>query len=219
MLMTEDTPPACWQDRALAFLARARGQMWGRHKDEPMEWLYNAGLSVPFSQDRLLGWNFRPMRRDAASWMGKTPPGEKIEIAKGLVIPWMQGECIHRLAVVLETGESVTVTGSQSVPLPTGESKRLVLCGNDGDALRMEQECRNEARVGIAPEGAPLPEALLFDVTEIHLLLPDARLRDVARRLPQPIPVTRTASPASGILAERLSGSLTDADIRGLLPF
>jgi hypothetical protein len=63
--MTQNTE---WKDRALGFLARSRQELWGKHNEDIMAWLFLKGFKNRFSQDALIGWNKRPKERPAVHW-------------------------------------------------------------------------------------------------------------------------------------------------------
>lgn len=167
------TPPdSDWQTHAIAFLARCRGQMWGRHKEDPLSWLYDTGFSVPFAQEQFFGWNFRPMRRNAAPWLGPAHEGEKILIPQGLILPWIREETFYRLSVLMPDGTTTSIPGSTMAPLFLGEGTNVIITFDDGDAFRLLQEANPTTCVMAAPRPDDLDPPCFSHAGRIRIVSP-----------------------------------------------
>ncbi|TWI68607.1 hypothetical protein LZ24_02443 [Desulfobotulus alkaliphilus] len=210
-----------WRHQATAFLARCRAQMWGRHKERPLEWLFRAGFSVSFAQDHFLGWNFRPMYRNAALWLGPEREGEKYYLPEGLLLPWIQNETLLRLSILDPEGHLHILEGSSTEAITAGEGPCLFITGNDGDAFRLMQESKKGTAIMAAP--------LLFS-TELPDLDAFGRIRLVAPPVPETMQLLedlrergRMAElfriPEKGLVAGLLCGDLSPADITAMIRF
>ncbi|TYT73843.1 hypothetical protein [Desulfobotulus mexicanus] len=216
MLKTEN-----WRHQATAFLARCRAQMWGRHKERPLEWLFRAGFSVSFAQDHFLGWNFRSMYRNAALWLGPEREDEKYFLPEGLLLPWIQNEILLRLSILDPEGHIHILEGSSTEAITAGEGLRLIITINDGDAFRLMQENEKGTAIMAAP--------FLFSTR-----LPDLDAFGRIRLIAPPVPETmqllenlrkegRMAEvfhiPEKGLVAGLLCSDLSPADITAMARF
>lgn len=156
-MMVQETPSEQWQHHATAFLARCRGQMWGKHKEEPLAWMFRAGFTVSFAEEAFFGWNFRPMTRNAASWFGPDHEGESFFLPQGLVLPWIHEQKILRLSILKPDGESLVLPGSSGEIMEKGEGRTLVLLFSDGDFFRLAQKMPE----GFSMMSSPLPDRIL----------------------------------------------------------
>lgn len=163
-------PSEQWQHQATAFLARCRAQMWGKHREEPLAWLFRAGFTVAFAENALFGWNFRPMTRNAASWLGPEHEGEKFFLPSGLVLPWIHEQKVLRLSVVRENGESLVLSGSSMEIMEAGEGRNLFLVFSDGDFFRILQELPPGFSVMSAPDPGKVLERDLISFGRIRLV-------------------------------------------------
>lgn len=214
-------PTENWQHQATAFLARCRAQMWGKHKEEPLTWLYRAGFSVSFAQEHFLGWNFRPMQRNAALWLGEGREGEKYPLPQGLLLPWIQKQQILRLSILQMDGDLFTLEGSSSHPLATKGGPGLLISSGDGDAFRLLQETSPETAVMAAPDLSLLRSENLETFGRIRLVTPPtesahsllARLREEGRM------AEALWLPDRGLVAGLLSGDLSAAQVHAMARF
>jgi hypothetical protein len=214
-------PRKNWQHQATAFLARCRAQMWGKHKEEPLAWLYRAGFSVSFAQDHFLGWNFRPMQRNAALWLGEDRAGEKYALPQGLLLPWIQESQMLRLSILGMEGDTFILEGSSLRPLVAEKGPCLLVCASDGDAFRLLQETKPGTAVMAAPDFSLLRPSDFEGFGRIRLVTPftdDARrLLDELRsqgRMAQAFPL-----PERGLVSGLLSGELSFSRIPAMALF
>lgn len=177
-----------WKNKAFAFLVRARQDLWGKHNEEILAWIFKAGFSNQFARDMLLGWNKYPKTRPAANWgladdvVDPLVQGEKLTLPPGLVIPYMVEKDLRKLMFY-----DTQCTGpTPCFPLPGGATESMILGGTHAriavvfniiHGLLVHQELKDTITV-IIPHDPDSPDAhasALIEGAETCLVFPDPR--------------------------------------------
>lgn len=214
-LKTTPFPSESWQHQAMAFLARCRAQMWGKHKEEPLAWLFRAGFTTSFADKAFFGWNFRPMTRNAGTWLGPEHEGEKYFLPSGLILPWIHEEKLLRLSVVQENGEVFVLCGSSTGVMRVGAGKNLLLFFSDGDFFRFKQENPLDFPVLSAPFPEKIFEEDLSLFEKIFFISEDTEKRRTifARLREKDLPLEPVWLRAKGMVASILENRLTGEEL------
>ncbi len=148
MQIYEKIDASVWEKKAISFSLRTAHTLWGKHNEDILAWLYENGLSTPYTKDRLLGWNTRVMERPCENWglqqksSGGDPPS-KLLIPKGLTLPYIVNKKVLKLIVIdLDNpfGAYYTLPGSQPVGMRFGESiEKVILTDSPFAALLLHQ--------------------------------------------------------------------------------
>jgi hypothetical protein len=153
-----------WKDKAIAFLARSRKELWGKHNEDILAWFFKAGFRNRFIQDMLLGWNKRPKERPAENW-GFSPAFSEgfvrngnLFFPPGIVIPFVVDKHLAKLVIYDHESPSprpsFTVPGSSPDPMVFGgKTGRIAVVDNILHALLLFQE---------------FPENLTVVVPDVH---------------------------------------------------
>ncbi len=92
----DSPPPAAWQERARAFLAYAREQLWTDAGRPGRDYLGAGGLTVETMQHFGLGWNPCDLWDDSQRW-GLS--GARVYLPRGVVIPCEVSGCLWYVKV------------------------------------------------------------------------------------------------------------------------
>jgi DNA primase len=144
-------PPAAWQERARAFLAYAREQLWTDDGRPGRDYLSAGGLTVETMQRFGLGWNPRDLWDDPQRW-GLI--GARVYLPRGVVIPCeVSGSLWYVKVRRFEPGGSPRTHAGEKYGGPRGgkgalfgadrlrvAGRPLLLCEGERDALLAIQE-------------------------------------------------------------------------------
>ena len=159
--MTQNTE---WKDRALGFLARSRQELWGKHNEDIMAWLFLKGFKNRFIKDALIGWNKRPKERPAVHWgFGPDFTCEHVKqgnlyFPPGIVIPYIVETSLTKLVIVGCDDSSghlpYLVPGSSATPMILrGNPHRVALVQNILHGLFIHQELGDSITVVVPDIG------------------------------------------------------------------
>ncbi len=159
-----------WKGKAIAFLARSRQELWGKHNEEILAWFFLNGFKNSFIQNMLLGWNKRPKERSAESWGFSTDcsdPRLKDALFKdsnlffppGIVIPYVVDKHLEKL--IIYDHEKTTgnpchmVPGSSETPVVFGKQcQHVAVVENIVHGLLLFQEFPDNLTV-VVPDESP----------------------------------------------------------------
>lgn len=157
-----------WEKKAFSFLVRSRQELWGKHNENILAWLFRQGLRNHFAQDMLLGWNRSAKIRPAKAWglIEETHGQETFLLPPGLVIPFFQERRLRKLIIHDIRPEAhccpVPVLGGSFEPIVWGENKKhIVVVSNSVHALVVHQELPGDVTVIVPhPDTADVPAGL-----------------------------------------------------------
>lgn len=185
--MNDMTRNDLWKDKAIAFLARSRQELWGKHNEDILAWFFLNGFKNRFIQDMLLGWNKRPKERPAESWgfskdYSDSQHGDHhLFFPPGIVIPYVVDKHLEKL--IIYDHEKITgnpchvVPGSAKTPAVFGEKcRRVTVVENIVHGLLLFQEFPENLTVVVPDESVhrvPLHEPESEDQPLEILYFPD----------------------------------------------
>lgn len=156
-----------WRDKAVAFAARSRQELWGKHNEDILAWFFVNGFKNRFIKDMFLGWNRRPKERPAENW-GFTEPDAgcaHLFFPPGIVIPWVVDQHLLKLMIVDHTKTAFhpchVAPGSARIPVVFGGgTRRTAVVENILHGLLLHQEFPENLTVVIPDDpDQPLPVA------------------------------------------------------------
>lgn len=118
-----------WKNKAFSFLVRCRSELWGKHNEDILAWMFKQGFSNQFAQDMLLGWNKYPKIRPVLNWglwEGLDDPlicHDKLTLPPGLVIPYIVDKDLRKLMFYNYQSDRP----QRGLPLPGGSAEPMVL--------------------------------------------------------------------------------------------
>lgn len=148
-----------WRDKAVAFAARARQELWGKHNEDILAWFFLNGFRNPFIKDMFLGWNKRPKDRPAEPW-GFPEGTAQLFFPPGIVIPYVVENHLRKLMIFdhnRPTGKPChVVPGSAAIPVVFGQNdQRTAVVENILHGLLLHQEFPENLRVVVPDDPAP----------------------------------------------------------------
>ncbi len=159
-----------WRDKAVAFSARSRSELWGKHNEDMMAWFFLHGFKNLFIRDMLLGWNKRPKERRAENWgfsqadSALTDSVSNLFFPPGIVIPYVVDRHLEKLMIYTPektTGDPLhVIPGSARGHMVFGKGeKNVVIAGNILHGLLLFQEFSSDMAVIVPdPKTAEPPE-------------------------------------------------------------
>lgn len=153
--MTENS---LWREKAVAFTARSRRELWGRHNEDILSWFFLNGFKNRFIEDMHLGWNKRSGKRPAGNWGFPddfTDPDTGFDyllFPPGIVIPWVVDGNLRKLMIFdhMKSTENrcFTVHGSARGPVVYGgKTKLIAVVENIIHGLLLHQEFLDDITV------------------------------------------------------------------------
>ncbi|MFA6011962.1 MAG: hypothetical protein WC799_18365 [Desulfobacteraceae bacterium] len=159
-----------WMNKAIAFLARSRQELWGKHNEEILAWFFLNGFKNSFIQDMLLGWNKRPKERLAETWGFSTDDSDSrltnaqfkdtnLFFPPGIVIPYVVAKHLEKLIIYdheKTTGNPCyVVPGSNETPVVFGKQcQQVAVVENIVHGLLLFQEFPDNLTV-VVPDESP----------------------------------------------------------------
>lgn len=154
-----------WKDKAIAFLARSRQELWGKHNEEILAWFFLNGFKNSFIKDMLLGWNRRPKERSADTWgfskgySDSRDGGANLFFPPGIVIPYAVDKHLEKLIIYdheKTTGNPCyVVPGSAETPVVFGKRcQHVAVVENIVHGLLLFQEFPENLTV-VVPDESP----------------------------------------------------------------
>jgi len=154
-----------WMNKAMAFLARSRQELWGKHNEEILAWFFLNGFKNSFIQDMLLGWNKRPKERSAETWGFSSDDSDSqlknsnLFFPPGIVIPYVVDKHLEKLIIYdheKTTGNPChVVPGSSEKPVVFGKQcQHVAVVENIVHGLLLFQEFPENLTV-VVPDESP----------------------------------------------------------------
>jgi len=176
-----------WKNKAIAFLARSRQELWGKHNEEILSWFFLNGFKNNFIQDMLLGWNKRPKERSAETWGFSNDCADNgfknfnLFFPPGIVIPYVVDKHLEKLIIYdheKTTGNPChVIPGSACVPVVFGKKcSRIAVVENIVHGLLLFQEFPENLTVVVPDESescVPLHETESEDQRLEIIYFPD----------------------------------------------
>lgn len=137
------TDSVLWRDKAVAFTARSRQELWGKHNEDILAWFFLNGFKNQFIKDMFLGWNRRPKERPAGPW-GFPEGSGPLFFPPGIVIPYVVEKHLRKLLIFDHSrpgGSCHVVPGSARMPMVFGQdTRRTAVVENILHGLLLHQE-------------------------------------------------------------------------------
>lgn len=154
-----------WKNKAIAFLARTRQELWGKHNEEILAWFFLNGFKNQFIKDMLLGWNKRPKERPAETWGFSTDCSDSLLknsnlfFPPGIVIPYVVDKHLEKLIIYdheKTTGNPChVVPGSAKTPVVFGKQcQHVAVVENIVHGLLLFQEFTDNLTVVVPNESS-----------------------------------------------------------------
>lgn len=151
------TDSVLWRDKAVAFAARSRQELWGKHNEDILAWFFLNGFKNRFIKDMFLGWNRRPKERPAEPW-GFPESAGPLFFPPGIVIPYVEEKHLRKLLIFDHNrigGPCHVVPGSAGIPMVFGlDTRRTAMVENVVHGLLLHQEFPENLRVVIPDDFA-----------------------------------------------------------------
>jgi len=138
------TDNVLWRDKAVAFSARSRQELWGKHNEDILAWFFLNGFKNRFIKDKLLGWNRRPKERPSEAWGFPEGTGP-LFFPPGIVIPFVEEKHLRKLMIFDHSRPGGSpchvVPGSAGIPMVFGQdTRRTAVVENIVHGLLLHQE-------------------------------------------------------------------------------
>jgi len=159
-------PVALWQSKANAFVVTCSERL--ERNTDALSWLQSErGLNPETVKASKLGWNARDVYQSRESW--GLPPGKKLWLPKGLIIPYCLGDAVVRIRIrriepPADGAKYIVCSGSNMQPMTLWQDQDVVcVCESELDALLIDQEA-GELVGAVALGSAQIkPDAILHD--------------------------------------------------------
>ncbi len=142
----KEAPGELWQKNARSFLDGAIKNLWAPAGASVRQWL-NAekSLSNDTIKKAMLGYAPEDLNASRAFWGLPEGENDRLWLPAGLVIPFLQGDNVHRLRIRRENpGDGqryIVVSGSCMAPMTWGHDKAgVVVVESEIDGLLLNQE-------------------------------------------------------------------------------
>ncbi len=173
------TDNVLWRDKAVAFAARSRQELWGKHNEDILAWFFLNGFKNRFIKDKLLGWNRRPKERPSEAWGFPEGTGP-LFFPPGIVIPFVEEKHLRKLVIFDHSrigGPCHVVPGSAGIPMVFGQdTRRTAVVENIIHGLLLHQEFPENLRVVVPDDPtqvSTVSEIILEDGPSEVLYFPD----------------------------------------------
>lgn len=165
------TPGDPWQEKALAFLEKARRTLWSDAGTGARAFLHGRGLTDETIRAAGLGWNPKDLFIDRESWglepsLKENGTARRLWIPAGLVIPVMDEGKVARLRIRRPEGEPryYFVPGSDTRPMAWGLARpAAVILESELDGILLNQESGDLAGVVSLGTATAKPDRITHD--------------------------------------------------------
>lgn len=96
----DDPPPDAWQHRAALFVREAMERLWSDEGLPAREYLHRRGFTDDLIRQAQLGYHKATRVDPAEAWgIAERLHTEKVWLPRGIVIPWIAGQCVWKLNI------------------------------------------------------------------------------------------------------------------------
>ncbi len=166
----KEAPGELWQKNARAFLDDAIRNLWAPAGASVRQWLHTEkGLSDDTIKKAMLGYAPEDLNASRALWGLPESESDRLWIPAGLVIPFLQGETVHRLRIRRENPTDgrryIVVSGSSSAPTTWCHDKAgVVVVESELDGLLLDQEAGDLCAVVALGSAQAKPDRMTHDL-------------------------------------------------------